>query len=72
MGRLEVLLKQVFGGALGLEGCGEELMWLIDFREGSPDFRGGAPSGLPGIMVVSPHRRNLKGLFAGLASERVV
>lgn len=65
MGRLEVLLKQVFGGALGLEGCGEELMWLIDFR-------GGAPSGFPGIMVVSPHRRNLKGLFAGLASERVV
>lgn len=47
MGRLGVLLKRRFLGATRLRECGEELVWLIDFR-------GGAPSGLLGIMAESP------------------
>lgn len=47
-------------------------MWFIDFREGSLDFRRGAPSGPLGIRVVSLYRRNLKVMFVGLASEKVV
>lgn len=47
-------------------------MWFIDLEKEVLDFIGRAPSGLLGIMVVPLYKRNLKMMFVGLASEKVV
>lgn len=64
MGRLEVLLKLRFLWATLFR-------WLWRRAE-VLDFRGGASSGLVGIIVVLLYRRNLTVMFVGLVSEKVV
>lgn len=51
-------------------------MWFIDFGEGSPRLQRGCSSRSPGDYGyrrnISFNRRNLKVLFVGLASKKVV
>lgn len=47
-------------------------MWFIDLEKEVLDFRGCAPAGLLGIVVIPLYKRNLKMMFVGLASEKVV